>query len=87
MMARLTEDDLESLANHKDASGKPLTTDHYKCLIPSTEPNHQKYVKIGANTGNINKHASLHQPVMDALERLISETSAAECLQVQCWLC
>lgn len=69
-----TEEELSAgLQGGKD--GAKIVDGYWRCLVPSADPGHNKWVLIGTHTGNLGKHAKVnHQPVMDALERLIRET-------------
>lgn len=83
MFNQLTEADLllPSYKNRKDSQQRPLSTDHWVCLIASSDPQHQKLHFIAKNFGNLGKHAKrAHQPQYDALVRIVAETPGNETL-------
>ena len=56
-----------------------VTANHWKCLVPFAGPDHQVYVLVGPNTGNIAKHVRQHHdPQLAAVRRLIEETPKEE---------
>lgn len=58
----------------------------FRCCLRGDGPDHPEFERIGLNTGNLMKHAAKHhQPMLDALATLISETPAAQAV-VSCEL-
>ncbi len=84
MMLRLTVEQLE-LPKYKgktDHNRVPLSVDHFECLCPSGDAKHLIFHLVKKNTGNVSKHAKeAHETVLEALARIIEETSAEEALQ------
>ncbi len=65
----------------RDGKGTPIDDKCWRCLLPRYEGSgaHYEFVRIGSNTGNLMQHCTQHhQPVLDALARLIEETPKAE---------
>jgi hypothetical protein len=52
----------------------------FRCLLPRYHSaSHPEFVRIGQNTGNLMEHCSqYHEPVLEALERIIAETPKTE---------
>jgi hypothetical protein len=83
MMMRLTEEKVLEYVNLKDASGKPLTTDHFDCLIPVADSSHARFISVGKNTSNVAIHYKKQHPtVIEGLARLIVETPANQAVVV-----
>lgn len=63
-----------------DSAGNPLDETHRVCLLHNPQNlKHDRFVKVGKNTGNIMKHCERnHESILAALERLVAETSQKE---------
>lgn len=83
LFRQVTTEDLKlDLKNKLDSDGKRLTTQHFECLVPATDPAHRKFHLIGDNSGNFGKHAKkMHRPVIEALKRVILENPKEEALE------
>jgi hypothetical protein len=76
MLVQLTEVRIKELGKgYKDSDGNVLTTKHYECQLHlSSLHAHPQFVLVGANTGNLKRHAKTHHSaVMDAIVRLVEE--------------
>jgi hypothetical protein len=64
----------------RDGKGTLIDEKCWRCLLPRFQPDaHNEFVRIGSNTGNLTQHCeTYHQPMLDALARLIEETPKAE---------
>ena len=65
----------------KDHSSKDLSTEHWECRVFSTSPDHKRFILVGKNTGNLQKHAQKdHEVHCDAIKRLIHDNPAQSAL-------
>ncbi len=61
-----------------DYEKNAIGSDHYQCLL-SGGSQHQEFIKVGANTGNLKKHCDAHHELqIAAIVRLIEETPKEE---------
>lgn len=82
ILRKISQDSLLALnkAGVLDSDSNPLDETHRVCLLHNPQnPKHDRFVKVGKNTGNIRKHCERnHATTLAALERLVGETPQKE---------
>jgi hypothetical protein len=79
LLRPVTEEEINS-KRYRDPNGVPIDDKCWRCLLPRFQPEaHPEFVRVGTNTGNLTKHCTTyHQPILDALARVIEETPKAD---------
>jgi hypothetical protein len=75
----VTKEEIDTKKYH-DGKQKLIDDECWKCLLPRFQAaSHPEFVRIGVNTGNLVRHwKQYHEPVLEALRRVIAETPKEE---------